>query len=105
MTLPRWTAAAAGAAVLMTGLLPAPASQAFAMVTVQNKNFSNSSCLVTTVPLYSPAMWKTAAGASPGANVGIGNWGSNTQNGGAGGPGQARSAADATQITRAEKGG
>jgi hypothetical protein len=105
MTLPRRIAAAAATGVLMTGLLSASAAQAFSRATVRHKNFANSSCLVTTVPLYSPAMWKTAEGASPEANVGIANWGSNTQNGGAGGPGKAKSAADARQITTAEQDG
>jgi hypothetical protein len=102
MTLPRWIYAAAGPALLATGLLSAPAAQAFALATVQNKFYPNSTCLVTTVPLYSPTMWETADGTWTEANVGIANWGSNTQNGGQGGPGTSRSSTDAAQIHKAE---
>jgi hypothetical protein len=67
--------------------------------------YPNSTCLVTTVPLYSPAMWEAASGMKPEANVGIANWGSNSENSGKGGPGTAKVAADATMITTAEKDG
>jgi hypothetical protein len=65
------------------------------------RTYPDATCLVSTVPLYSPDMWKSAAGRSPETDVGIANWGSNTRNGGAGGPGKHRSAADAARIATA----
>jgi Spherulation-specific family 4 len=99
MKLPR--SVAGGTALLMAGLCCPPAAQAAATL----KTYPNSTCLVTTVPLYSPDMWTAAAGPSPEANVGVGNWGSNTENSGAGGPGKAKNSADAAQITTAEQDG
>jgi len=105
MRLPRWLAAAAAPTLLSTALLTTGLCATPAAWAAPAKTFPNSTCLVTTVPLYSPAMWDAADGASPEANVGIANWGSNTQNGGAGGPGLAKNAADAAQITTARSDG
>jgi hypothetical protein len=99
----RWVAAAAGPAVLIAALA---CTSAVARAAGQPaRTFRDASCLVSTVPLYSPAMWKAAAGRSPEAGVGIANWGSNTQNGGAGGPGKTRNAADAARISAAQADG
>ena len=87
---------AAAAAVL-------PIAGIFAVVPA--RIYPNLRCLVTTVPLYSPAMWKAAQGKEPEANVGVANWGSNTQNGAAGGPGKARNHARAAQIKAARADG
>jgi hypothetical protein len=98
MRLSRWAAFAAAPAVLMTGLHitpPAPAA----------KTYANPTCLDTTVPLYSPAMWTTAQGTKPEANIGIANWGSNTQNTGQGGPGKSKSSGDAAMINKARASG
>jgi hypothetical protein len=98
MRLSRWAAVAAVPAVLMTGLHTASPAQAV-------KTYANPACLDTTVPLYSPAMWTTAQGTKPEANIGIANWGSNTQNGGAGGPGKSKNTADAAMISTARADG
>ena len=98
MRLSRWAALAAAPAVLMTSLHAAPPAQA-------GKTYPNPTCLDTTVPLYSPAMWTTAQGTKPEANTGIANWGSNTQNSGAGGPGRSRNSADAAMINKARADG
>src|SRR5579863_10141075 len=57
MRLSRWAALAAAPAVLMTSLHAAPPAQA-------GKTYPNPTCLGTTVPLYSPAMWTTAQGTA-----------------------------------------
>jgi hypothetical protein len=103
MRLPRWGAAAVAPALLLSGLTAAagPASAAVR----PGGTYPNATCLVTTVPLYSSDMWDAADGTSPEANVGIANWGSNTQNKGKGGPGKAENSADAAQITTAEADG
>jgi hypothetical protein len=100
MRLPGFIAATT--AVLTAGLCSAPAAQALARPAT---TYPNSTCLVTTVPLYSPAMWGAADGTKPEANVGIANWGSNNENAGKGGPGKAKNSADAAMITTAEKDG
>ncbi len=99
----RWAAAAAAPA-LLTACLACAGTPARA-ATRPARTFPNPACLVSTVPLYSSQMWTSAAGTSPEADVGIANWGSNTQNGGAGGPGKSRSAADAAQISTARADG
>jgi hypothetical protein len=100
---------AASAAVLpwlTAGIFAAvPAQATTARPAAVAKIYPNAACLVTTVPLYSPAMWHAAAGKKPEANLGVANWGSNTQNGAAGGPGKARNQADAAQIKAAQADG
>jgi hypothetical protein len=105
MTLPRWLAAAAVPALLTAGVLAAPGASAAPAPAYQNSAYQNSACLVTTVPLYSTAMWKAADGTSPEANVGIANWGANTQNSGAGGPGTSKDSPRAARIITARNDG
>jgi len=97
MTVTRWAAAAAVPALLIPLLAGGPRAG--------TAGDPNRTCLVTSVPLYSQAMWRAAAGTSPEANVGIANWGSDPQNSAQGGPGTAKSAAGARQIATAEKDG
>lgn len=63
--------------------------------------YPNASCIKTMLPMYSPNMWA----ASPVPNLAVANWGSDTQNSGAGGPGLARVAANATTINNEKAAG
>ena len=106
MGLLRRVAAAAVLPWMTVGILAVPPSwAAAARPAALARTYPNATCLVTTVPLYSPAMWQMASGKAPEANAGIANWGSNTQNGAAGGPGKTRSQAGAAQVSAAEAGG
>jgi hypothetical protein len=67
--------------------------------------YGNAACLQTIVPEYSPALWSDTVGSAPEPAYVIANWGSNNYNTGAGGPGTAKVAADATQISDAESDG
>jgi Spherulation-specific family 4 len=98
MRLSRWAALAAAPTLLLTGVHTAPRAPAAT-------TYPNPTCLDTTVPLYSPAMWTTAQGTAPEANIGVGNWGSNTQNSGAGGPGKSKNSTDAAMISKARADG
>lgn len=102
MTITRWAAAAAAPALLIPLLAGGPRAGSGQAGAAGDPNWT---CLVTSVPLYSSAMWRAAAGMSPEANVGIANWGSDTQNSAQGGPGTAKNSADAQQISTAEKDG
>jgi hypothetical protein len=106
MRVVRRAAAAAVLPWLTAGVFAAPLTQpATARSAAAASTYPNPACLVTTVPLYSPAMWQAAAGKQPEANAGVANWGSNTQNSGAGGPGMARNRADAALISAARADG
>jgi hypothetical protein len=106
MRLLRWAAAAAAPAVLLTGLFSAsPARATVARPGTPARIYPNKDCLAPTVPLYGGAMWDTTVGLPPQAWLGIANWGANTQNSAAGGPGTAYNYDDAVTITSAQQEG
>lgn len=107
MKITYWAALAVTPVALMAGLHAAPPAHAATTPTTATtvRTFPNATCLDTTVPLYSPDMWTAAAGTQPEANIGIANWGSNTQNSGAGGPGTSKNSADAAMINTARTDG
>jgi hypothetical protein len=96
MRITSWRGTALASAVLLAAALTGSSIPASATT------YANATSLQLWVPMYSPAMWSAydfLNGSRP--NVAIANWGSNTQNSGAGGPGTAEVSADATLISNA----
>jgi hypothetical protein len=93
---PRWLIALAAGALVAAGLTVATAIPASATT------YANATSLTTWVPEYSNNMWEETEGFIDGSHPTdvIANWGANTVNGGAGGPGTGVNApnGDATEF-------